>query len=78
MIHDELDCRDRWLGLRQLKTAYSPSPYSRTTATGTHVSPSQVPHQAALYLAHEHWGTQQAPYPHPLPLTAMEWPHREA
>eukprot|EP00975_Prorocentrum_lima_P049412 10337112-Prorocentrum_lima.AAC.1 len=50
-----MDTRDKWLGLKALKTAYSPVPYSRLTKEGLHVAPSGVAQEAARYLAQEQW-----------------------
>ncbi len=36
-IDKELDIRDKWLGITQLKTEYKPQPYHRSTQTGEHI-----------------------------------------
>eukprot|EP00975_Prorocentrum_lima_P004338 941103-Prorocentrum_lima.AAC.1 len=47
---------------------YSPTPYSRVTATGQHVGPAQVAQTAADYLRGVHGGTSVPPFTHALPL----------
>eukprot|EP00975_Prorocentrum_lima_P049022 10258069-Prorocentrum_lima.AAC.1 len=63
-----MDVRDRWLGLRALKSNYAPTPYSRVTSTGSHVGPEHIAQKAADYLRDTHWGTQVPPFDHALPL----------
>eukprot|EP00975_Prorocentrum_lima_P055856 11710237-Prorocentrum_lima.AAC.1 len=56
-----MDTRDRWLGIRQLKLAYAPLPYSRRTGDGMHIGPTAVVNQAARYLAEQQWAASSLP-----------------
>ena len=51
----DLDVRDKWLGIRQLKQKYQPRPYHRKYADGTPVAPKDLAEQAAQFLAQLVW-----------------------
>ena len=36
-LDKDLDIREKWLGIRQLKAEYRPTPYSRKTKEGEHI-----------------------------------------
>ena len=36
-LSKDLDVRDRWMGIRQLKSDYNPSPYNRKEMHGKHI-----------------------------------------
>ena len=52
----ELDIRDRWLGIRELKTKYTPSPYHNKDAEGNHVQWKDRAQKAAEHLSTKQWG----------------------
>ena len=52
--HD-LDLRDRWLGIRQLKSDFKPAPYSLKDQDGKVVPKYKRAETAAKYLAEKHW-----------------------
>ena len=49
-LDKDLDIRDRWLGIRQLKQDYQPNPYARRATEGIHITQKQRAQQAAEYL----------------------------
>ena len=54
-LRADLDVRDKWLGIRQIKQKYQPRPYHRKYADGTPVAPKDLAEQAAQYLANMVW-----------------------
>eukprot|EP00975_Prorocentrum_lima_P052133 10919330-Prorocentrum_lima.AAC.1 len=50
-LRNELDIRDKWIGLKRLRKEYTPIPFSRKTPQGTHIPMSTIVNEAALYLA---------------------------
>ena len=59
-ISKELDIRDRWAGIRRIKSKYQPQPYNRTDKyTGIHVHMKQRAEKAAEYLSKEQWGKKE-------------------
>eukprot|EP00975_Prorocentrum_lima_P020913 4400842-Prorocentrum_lima.AAC.1 len=54
-VRKELDVRDQWLGLRQLKREFTPTPFAKKTAQGHHVKMEEAAQQAASYLQDRHW-----------------------
>ncbi len=58
-LDKDLDVRDRWLGIRQLKQQYQPNPYARTNSAGMHITQRQRAQQAANYLSGEQWGKKK-------------------
>ena len=36
-VNKDLDIRDKWLGIKQLKKEYSPDPYHRKETDGSHI-----------------------------------------
>eukprot|EP00973_Karenia_brevis_P061548 8559073-Karenia_brevis.AAC.1 len=56
-VSRELDVRDKWLGIKQLKKGYSPQPYCRRNKDGQMVPYKERAETAAKYLAEEVWGT---------------------
>ena len=49
-IDKDLDCRDKWLGIRQLKSKYQPQPYHRQTIQGTQIKLKNRAKMAAEYV----------------------------
>ena len=49
-LDQDLDIRDRWMGIRQLKQEYQSNPYARKTAAGEHITQKQRAQKAAEYL----------------------------
>ena len=58
-LDKDLDIRDKWLGIRQLKQEYQPNPYARKTKEGKHIPQHQRAQRAAEYLATEQWGKKR-------------------
>ena len=58
-IDKDLDIRDRWLGIRQLKQEYQPNPYARRTPGGQFIKQNQRAQQAANYFSKEQWGNKR-------------------
>ena len=65
----ELDTRDRWMGIRQLKQGYQPTPYHRKSRKGEHVKLRNRAGATAEYLAKDHWGKIEDYIPAILPST---------
>ena len=59
MVEQTLGERDIWKGIRNLKKEYTPTPYSRKTKSGEHVTMNRIAEQAGRYLAEEQWGKNQ-------------------
>ena len=55
-----MDIRDKWLGIRQLKSEYKPQSYHRTNSTGEHIHHSNRAQEAANYLKTKQWGKADA------------------
>ena len=58
-LDKDLDIRDKWLGIRQLKQEYQPHTYARTTKEGQHIPQKDRAQKAAEYLAKEQWGKKR-------------------
>ena len=58
-IDKDLDIRDKWLGIRQLKKEYQPNPYARTNRKGTFIRQDQRAQEAAKYFSKEQWGKRK-------------------
>ena len=59
-IAKELDIRERWAGIRRLKSKYQPQPYNRTDKhSGMHIHMKQRAEKAAEYLSKEQWGKKE-------------------
>ena len=58
-LTSQLDVRDRWLGIRQLRKGYKPIPYSLKDETGKHIPREQRAHHAANFLATKIWGKSE-------------------
>ena len=58
-LDKDLDIRDRWMGIRQLKQEYQPNPYARRTTDGKHITQKQIAQKAADYLSEEQWGIKR-------------------
>ena len=56
-LSKELDIRDRWLGIRELKRKYNPTPFHNKNAQGQHIQHKQRAQEAARYLSEQQWGT---------------------
>ena len=55
LVQHDMDIRDRWLGIKALKSDYNPLTYSNRTATQTHIPKAQRQSAAATYLANIQW-----------------------
>jgi len=55
-IGKDLDLRDRWLGIRELKSKYNPTPYHNKDSEGKHVEWKDRAQKAAEYLSTQQWG----------------------
>ena len=58
-LDKDLDVRDKWLGIRQLKQEYQPHTYARTTKDGQHIPQKERAQKAAEYLATDQWGRKR-------------------
>ncbi len=59
-ITKELDVRERWAGIRRIKSKYQPQPYNRTDKySGKHIHMKQRAERAADYLSQEQWGKKE-------------------
>ena len=59
-IAKELDIRERWAGIRRLKSKYQPQPYNRTDKhSGMHIHMKQRAEKAAEYLSKEQWDKKE-------------------
>ena len=58
-LDKDLDIRDRWLGLRQLKNTYKPMTYHQKDRHGKHVPRDERAGKAAEYWAFEIWKKQE-------------------
>lgn len=58
-ITEDLDIRDKWMGIKFLKQKFSPALYERADMHGTTVEISQKATAAADYLAQKQWGATQ-------------------
>ena len=61
-VKEELDVRDKWLGLRFMKKSYQPRPFSRKGGDGKHISKENIARETAKYLAEKHWGKKESRY----------------
>jgi hypothetical protein len=55
-LSQELDIRDRWMGIRALKQEFIPQPYHAKDKLGKSVPVHQQAEEAARYLEEEQWG----------------------
>ena len=55
-IGRDLDIRDRWLGIRELKSKYNPIPYHNKNEEGKHLAWTQRAQKASEYLSNQQWG----------------------
>ena len=56
MLSNELDLRDRWLGIRNLKRPYQPTPYYQHDKDGKHIKIRDRAEAAANFLGTGVWG----------------------
>ena len=54
-VKEELDIRDKWMGLRQMKTGYKPKTFAKCDKDGHPVRLSEQAEATAEYLASVHW-----------------------
>jgi hypothetical protein len=59
-ISKELDIRDRWLGIKELKRKYTPTPYHNKDNHGLHIKHKQRAQHAAKYLSGTQWGNSSS------------------
>ena len=55
-ISKDLDLRDRWLGIRELRRKYTPTPYHNKDRQGLHISHKNRAQHAAKHLSELQWG----------------------
>jgi len=55
-ISRDLDLRSRWLGIKELKSKYNPTPYHNVTKDSEHIKLHDRAQKAAEYLSREQWG----------------------
>ena len=55
-LDKDVDIRDKWMGIKSLKSEYKTMPYSRKTKGGKHIHKKQRAEMAAQYLEKEQWG----------------------
>ena len=55
-VDKDLDVRDRWLGIRELKSKYNPILYHNKDKEGKHLSWTQRAQKAAEYLSQQQLG----------------------
>ena len=70
-LSKDLDVRDRWLGIRQLKHGYQPQPYYRKDTTGNHIKYHNRAQAMAEYLATKQWGEDSKETRQELPTGKM-------
>eukprot|EP00973_Karenia_brevis_P016768 2296419-Karenia_brevis.AAC.1 len=58
-----MDIRDKWMGIKMLKSTYNPIPFTRKTSNGQYVNFSYRAEHTAKYLAEVQWGPTLLP-PH--------------
>ena len=56
-VSKDLDLRDRWLGIRELKRKYNPTPFHNKNAAGEHINHKKRAQEAAKHLSEKQWGT---------------------
>jgi hypothetical protein len=56
MVSTDLDARDMWMGIRQLKKGYQPLPYSMKDEKGKRVPMGNQANTAATFLEKQIWG----------------------
>ena len=55
-VSKDFDLRDRWCGIRQMKTQYKPVPYAQEDKHGTHIMMRTRAESTAKYLSAQIWG----------------------
>ena len=58
-VSKELDLRDRWLGIRELKRKYTPTPFHNKNAEGLHIQHKKRAQEAAKHLSEKTMGNEQ-------------------
>ena len=56
-LRKELDVREKWAGIRALKSNFNPMPYNRKDKQGNIVAQESRAETAAQHLAYDQWGT---------------------
>eukprot|EP00959_Pyramimonas_sp_CCMP1952_P199602 4175202-Pyramimonas_sp.AAC.1 len=56
-----MDVRDRWIGLRRMRSEYTPQPYAYKKANGAPVPLHERAEEAAKHLATKQWGAPARP-----------------
>ena len=59
-LNKDIDVRDRWLGLRQLKKGYQVTPYAIKNKEGKRVSKDNIAEEVAEHLANNTWNNTEA------------------
>eukprot|EP00973_Karenia_brevis_P076890 10678553-Karenia_brevis.AAC.1 len=60
-IDEQLDIRDKWLGIKRLKNTYNPQPYSRKNSNNQFVAQHLRAQTAAEYLRDHQWKSTPTP-----------------
>ena len=55
-ISKDLDLRNRWLGIEELRSKYNPTPYHNKTKEGEHIKLNERAQKTAECFSKEHWG----------------------
>ena len=55
-ISKDLDLRSRWLGIKEFKSKFNPTPYHNKTKEGEHIKLHERAQKAADHLSREQWG----------------------
>ena len=55
-VSKDLDLRDRWMGIRELKRKYNPTPFHNKNAEGEHIHHKRRAQEAAKHLSEKQWG----------------------
>ena len=73
-VSRDLDVRDHWLGLKQLRKGFTPTPYARKDATKKHIPMEQRAEESAKYFAEKVWS---APKDEEGQIITNSWPEEE-
>ena len=55
-VSKDLDIRERWLGIRELKRKYNITPFHNKNAAGEHIQHKKRAQEAAKHLSEKQWG----------------------
>ena len=55
-VNEEYDIRDQWLGVKRIKSEYSPTPYKTQNMNKEDITLTQTAEATAEYLEKKQWG----------------------